>query len=81
MLSPDEPVRVFHDEMKKRMDLHDMIVVGVVNEHDPASRPLKGWQNQAGYQAWMRQPSQKTPPSASSPPQLKNLAASFQTMS
>ncbi len=35
MLSPDEPVRVFHDEMKKRMDLHDMIVVGVVNEHDP----------------------------------------------
>ena len=35
MLSPSEPVRIFHDEMKKRMDLHDMVVVGIVNEHDP----------------------------------------------
>jgi uncharacterized protein len=35
MLSEDEPVRVFHDEMKKRMTLHDMVVVGVVNEQDP----------------------------------------------
>jgi len=35
MLSEDEPIRVFHNEMKKRMDLHDMIVVGVVNEQDP----------------------------------------------
>ncbi len=36
MLSSDEPVRVFHDEMKKRLALHDMIVVGVVNESHPA---------------------------------------------
>ena len=35
MLSPSAPVRVFHDEMKIRMDLHDMVVIGVVNEHDP----------------------------------------------
>ena len=27
---PDEPVRVFHNAMKKRLDLHDMVVVGVV---------------------------------------------------
>jgi predicted RND superfamily exporter protein len=32
MLSPDEPVRVFHSAMKKRLALHDMVVVGVVNE-------------------------------------------------
>ncbi len=32
MLSEDEPVRVFHDEMKQRMTLNDIIVVGVVNE-------------------------------------------------
>jgi len=36
MLSSDEPVRVFHDEMKERLALHDMIVVGVVNESHPA---------------------------------------------
>ncbi len=35
MLSSHEPVRVFHDEMKKRMDLHDIVVVGIVNEKDP----------------------------------------------
>ena len=32
MLSADEPVRLFHDRMKKIMSLNDMIVVGVVNE-------------------------------------------------
>jgi len=32
MLPAREPVRVFHDRMKKIMSLHDMIVVGVVNE-------------------------------------------------
>ena len=36
MLSGDEPVRVFHDEMKERLALHDMVVVGVVNESHPA---------------------------------------------
>jgi hypothetical protein len=35
MLSADEPVRVFHDRMKERFELHDMIVVGVVNEEHP----------------------------------------------
>ncbi len=35
MLSEDEPVRVFHDRMKERFDLHDMVVVGVVNEQHP----------------------------------------------
>ena len=35
MLSEHEPVRVFHDEMKKELVLYDMIVVGVVNEHHP----------------------------------------------
>jgi hypothetical protein len=35
MLSADEPVRVFHDEMKKEFALYDMLVVGVVNEKAP----------------------------------------------
>ncbi len=35
MLPEHEPVRVFHDEMKKEMALYDMIVLGVVNEKHP----------------------------------------------
>ena len=35
MLSPEEPVRIFHNEMKERFDLNDIIVVGVVNEDHP----------------------------------------------
>ncbi len=31
MLAADEPVRVFHNEMKAEFTLHDLIVVGVVN--------------------------------------------------
>lgn len=34
MLPQDEPVRVFHNQMKDRFDLSEMIVVGVINEHD-----------------------------------------------
>jgi uncharacterized protein len=35
MLSAEEPVRVFHEEMKHKLALYDMVVVGVVNETDP----------------------------------------------
>ncbi len=35
MLSGEEAVRVFHDRMKKEMSLHDMVVLGVVNEDHP----------------------------------------------
>ena len=35
MLSTSEPVRVFHNEMKREFALHDMVVLGVVNETDP----------------------------------------------
>jgi predicted RND superfamily exporter protein len=35
MLSSDEPVRVFHDDMKEQFSLYDMVVVGVVNESNP----------------------------------------------
>ncbi len=35
MLSADEPVRVFHDKMKHVLGLHDMVVLGVVNEEHP----------------------------------------------
>jgi predicted RND superfamily exporter protein len=35
MLAEDEPVRVFHNKMKEVFSLHDMVVVGVVNEQDP----------------------------------------------
>ncbi len=35
MLSADEPVRVFHNRMKRTLNLYDMVVVGVVNDRDP----------------------------------------------
>mgnify|MGYP006284431229 CR=1 FL=1 len=35
MLPEHEPVRVFHDKMKKEMALYDMVVLGVVNEKHP----------------------------------------------
>lgn len=35
MLSEEEPVRVFHDRMKREMALYDMVVLGVVNEVHP----------------------------------------------
>jgi uncharacterized protein len=35
MLSRDEAVRVFHGEMKRVLALHDIVVVGVVNETHP----------------------------------------------
>jgi predicted RND superfamily exporter protein len=35
MLSADEPVRMFHNAMKREFSLHDIVVVGVVNETNP----------------------------------------------
>jgi predicted RND superfamily exporter protein len=35
MLESDEPARVFHNETKKRFNLSEVIVLGVINEHDP----------------------------------------------
>ena len=35
MLSDDEPVRVFHNQTKERFSLSDIVVVGIVNEHNP----------------------------------------------
>jgi len=35
MLPADEPVRVFHREMKELLSLNDIVVVGVVNERNP----------------------------------------------
>ncbi len=35
MLEKDEPVRVFHNQSKKRFNLSETIVLGVVNERDP----------------------------------------------
>ena len=35
MLAADEPVRVYHNEAKKRFGLNEMIVLGVVNETHP----------------------------------------------
>ena len=34
MLSEDEPVRVFHNEVKNRFTLNDIVVAGVVNDKD-----------------------------------------------
>ena len=35
MLAEDEPVRVFHDQTKKDFNLHDVVILGVVNETHP----------------------------------------------
>jgi len=35
MLSEDEPVRMFHNEVKERFVLNDIVVVGIVNDKDP----------------------------------------------
>ena len=35
MLSPAEEVRVFHNATKREFTLHDMVIVGIVNEADP----------------------------------------------
>jgi len=35
MLAADEPVRVFHNEMKQEFSLYDMVVVGVINRKHP----------------------------------------------
>lgn len=35
MLSAEEPVRVFHERMKAVLGLHDMVVLGIVNEEHP----------------------------------------------
>jgi hypothetical protein len=35
MLADDEPVRVFHNQMKERFELNDMVVIGVVNDEHP----------------------------------------------
>ncbi|MFN2257676.1 MAG: hypothetical protein ABR516_04285, partial [Desulfuromonadaceae bacterium] len=32
MLAADEPVRVFHNEIKHKYDLYDFVIVGVVND-------------------------------------------------
>jgi predicted RND superfamily exporter protein len=35
MLERSEPARVFHNETKRRFDLSDIVVLGVINERDP----------------------------------------------
>lgn len=35
MLAEDEPVRVYHQRMKKEFSLNDMVVVGIINETNP----------------------------------------------
>jgi len=35
MLSENETVRVFHNQTKERFSLSDIVVVGIVNEHNP----------------------------------------------
>jgi len=35
MLAADEPVRLFHNAMKREFSLHDMVVVGVIDDEHP----------------------------------------------
>ena len=34
MLSPNDPTRIYHNKMKKMMDIHDMIAIGISNDKD-----------------------------------------------
>ena len=65
MLPKDEAVRVFHDAMKKEMALHDMIVLGVVNEKDPDGvfnpRSLQRIYELTEYAKGLRWPDPKDP--------------------
>lgn len=36
MLAADEPVRLFHHQVKERFALYDFVIVGVINEQHPA---------------------------------------------
>ena len=38
MLSEHEAVRIFHNQVKKEFSLHDVVVLGVVNETHPDDR-------------------------------------------
>ncbi len=35
MLSPDEPIRIFHNQTKAKFALYDMVIAGVVNTNHP----------------------------------------------
>lgn len=35
MLAADEPVRIFHNQVKREFSLHDVVILGVVNETHP----------------------------------------------
>jgi predicted RND superfamily exporter protein len=35
MLSPDEPIRIFHNQIKAKFALYDMVIAGVVNTNHP----------------------------------------------
>ena len=35
MLSADEPVRIYHNQMKKEFSLSDIVVVGITNDNNP----------------------------------------------
>jgi hypothetical protein len=35
MLSPEEPVRIFHNQTKRQFDLSDIVVLGIINEKHP----------------------------------------------
>jgi predicted RND superfamily exporter protein len=53
MLEAEEPVRVFHNTMKKEFGLNDMVVVGVVNSKNPDGvfnvKTLKNVHELAGF--------------------------------
>ena len=65
MLPEDEPVRVYHDNMKKEMSLYDMVVVGIVNEKHPDGvfnpESLKKIYELAEYAKTLRWPDKENP--------------------
>ena len=65
MLPKDEAVRVFHHLMKRELSLHDMIVLGVVNDAHPEGvfnpESLRKISELAAYAGTLRWPDPKNP--------------------
>jgi hypothetical protein len=65
MLAKDEAVRIFHNQTKKEFSLHDIIVLGIVNEKDPDGvfnpTTLKRVEELTGFAATLNWPDPNDP--------------------
>lgn len=65
MLSEEEPVRIFHNQMRKELSLYDIVVLGVVNEKHPEgvfnTESLRRIYDLTEYAKKLRWPDEKNP--------------------